>query len=257
MSSNENYIFIKDIELIGEMYFNLSQHLSYLYKDKPAPVLKKTINGSNFLFECGYLINENFISCPITIHNVIINSFEIISYTIYTKILAFDFDENKNKKEIEIEIRTNSSFSSLPKMINNINKYIQNGKDLDKLNTSIFQTSDLMHVFDCIELLKLINNLKFEFFDISVSRVGKDDSEWTEVGISNLPQSKYLTKLFKTILDKLHFKITFNVEELKLVHYCQPHDNERDKEIIKDYLKFHIKEYFNPELELFERMSIY
>jgi len=136
-----------------------------------------------------------------------------------------------------------------------MNFYIKSGKDLDMIDTSIFQSDILFKSYNYLELIQLINNLKFEFYDIYVMRVGKDDHESTEIYISNLPESNYLSELFKTILYKLDSGFKFNNERLILFE-SQPYENEKEKEIIKDYLKYNIKEYFNPDLELLDRMSI-
>ncbi len=253
--SKENYIFIDDINDPNKMRFNLRGDSKYLYRDIAAPAFKKIQNGSDFIFESGYLINDNFTNCPLKIQNVTISSFEIISHKLNSKLTAYVNNKNNEQKTKNIEIITNSKLSSLPRMIECLNFYIKSGKDLYMIDTSIFQSDILFKSYYYLELIQLINNLKFEFYDIYVMRVGKDDHESTEIYISNLPESNYLSELFKTILYKLDSGFKFNNERLILFE-SQLYENEKEKEIIKDYLKYNIKEYFNPDLELLDRMLI-
>ncbi len=256
MSLNENYIFIDDIEDSNKMKFNLRGHRTFLYRDTAAPAFKKIPNGSNFLFESGYLINDTFVNCPLKIQNVTINYFEIISHRLYSKLNAYVDNENNNRKNINIEIITSSEFNSLPCMIDCLNLYINSGKNLELLDTSVFQSELLFKHYSDSDIIQLINNLKFEFYDIHMFSVGKDDREWTEIYISNLPLSHYLSDLFKIILIKLNSNIEFDAERISIFE-CQTYDNENEEEIIKDYLKYNIKGSFNPELELLDRMSIH
>ena len=252
-----DYIFIDNINNPIKMEFNISfdKTYHYRYRDMAAPVFRKVQNGSDYLFESGYLINDNFVICPLKIQNVSINCFEIISHKLNSKLTAYVNNENNKQKIINLEVILIPETSSLPRIIDCLNLYINSGKDLEMLDISIFQSDILLKHYHETNLLQLINNLNFDFYDIYMFSVGKDDREWTEVYISNLPESNYLSELFKTILTNLNFKITFDAERIS-IYECQPYENEKDKEIIKDHLKYNLKEYFKPELELLDRMSL-
>lgn len=253
-----DYIFIDNINGPIKMKFNISRDKTYhyRYRDMAAPVFKKIKNGSDYLFESGYLINDEFVSCPLKIQNVNINCFEIISYKLHSNLIVTADNETNDHKKINIEIITNQEVDSLPRIINCLNLFVNTGKDLEMLDISIFQSDISLKHYNETDLIQLINNLKFDYYDIYMFSVGKDDREWTEVYISNLPESNYLSELFKTILKQLNLKITFDTERISIFE-CQPYENEKDKEIIKDHLKYNLKEYFKPELELLDRMSLH
>lgn len=251
-----DYLQIENKEIKGEVKFDL--YRSYPKRDNVVPVFKKIQIDKSIQFVSGYIFNEVFIQCPITIFNVTIENFELINgYLISSLSVYTDYGRNEGIKIKNFKVKTNNSYSRLSRMVNSLNIYIDKGKAIDNIDTIIFESDILDLHYDYKKLIEEINNLKFEFYEVYVCRVGKDDDQWIEVNISNFPKSYYLSELLKNILGKYKdLRIFFDIGRC-ISFGCETYEDRGHEEIIKDHLKYNIKEYFNPEFELLDRMSLH
>lgn len=249
-----DYLLIENKEIKGKVKFDL--YRPYPKRDNVVPVFKKNQIDNSIQFVCGYIFNEVFIQCPISIFNVTIVNFELINGYLISSLSVFtDYGEGEGIKIKNFKVKTNKSTSSLSSMVNSLNIYIDKGKAIDNIDTIIFESDILDLHYDYNKLISAINNLKFEFYEVYVCRVGKDDDDWIEVNISNFPKSYYLTEVLKIILEKYNgISIFYDIGRC-ISFGCETYEDRGHEEIIKDYLKYYIKEHFNPEFELIDRMS--
>jgi hypothetical protein len=271
------FIYIDNIDSLGEFSLRFWQkpfQTSCLF-----PVFKaKKLKDLSFLLESGYLTSENeFFICPLSVFFTQINLLKTFreNQREYVECDLIVFSKNFEKSRV-LEVRLNSYHIgsnvvgpySINKIINTINHFVNLENDIQQLDETLFQNYFNISKLKDESIIEYINKLEFKFFANSQSRVGKDNSFWAEIEISNLPENNYLKLLFKEIISKssvvesINFKndilfATYDSQD----HYSRSHDreeihfDEKKASEIKDSLKFNIKSNFNKLEEMNERLK--
>lgn len=200
---------------------------------------------NHYIFNPGFMsFDDIFFPCPLSNHYVQLNFIEEIiegnNMILKADIVIFSKNFKKNRT-ISIsqksprygsgrDVGTPGDFIVI---INRINKYIDLDQDIDLIDESIFQKK--FHTSLSVnKLMALINNIKFDFIHTESHQPGKDKRQRTQIKISNLPESKYLSSLFYDILIGS-----------RLISNESIHDESKHVSKLKDYLKFKISEKFD------------
>lgn len=270
-------IHITNLDSLGE--FSLLFWKNPVRRSCLLPVFKvKKLKDQSFILQSGYLTSENeFFICPLSVFFVQISLLKTYreNHTEHVEcdltVFSKDFEKCRT-----IEVKLNSHYVgtnvvgpySINDVINTINQYVNLGNDIELLDETLFQNDFNTWIIQDKSIIEYINNLEFKFFANSQSRVGKDNSFWGEIEISNLPESKYIKLLFKEIISKSSVveRIDFQNDIMLAIYdsdncYCSSHDREEIqfdelKAIeIKDSLKVNIKSNFNKLEERNERLK--
>jgi len=216
MFKDHNYIFIDNIQIIGEFYAHYAPRKNSAIMQ---PVFKiatlEKLKG--YELQAGYLDNkENFFICPLNIHFLKIKKYEIIREWVKEKfankisiILYLDIFELDYMNSIEHEIIIweyeyhHIDFMRFNSIINYLNLYIQSGRKISELDINIL---DKFHpqLNSMDEIIYAVNKLEMRVFEDSQNRTGKDNRFWTDLEIRNLPKNNYLTQLIIESLKKLN-----------------------------------------------------
>jgi len=248
------------------------------------PVFKikeNEIENEKFDFISGFLSSENeFYECPLLIFYVeihIVNNFnDEANVNLNSKLKVYSKDFNKYKI-IEVKIQkplywhynNNIEIKKMNTIINSLNNYIERNNDLEDLKENYFMMNEDLTPPTNKEILKLVNNLKFDFYSNGQHLVGKDDAYWYEVEIKNLPKNNYLAALFYKILNfKKSVCESINLSRIQLIGLNELYaeygggrgscgsdiSGERIKispdinkmEEIKDFLKINLMDLYDP-----------
>ena len=183
--------------------------------------------------------------------NVVLN----ISLTIYSQDYRDFFDI-----DLEIEGYQPLDFMKVNEIVNIICKYVSSGRnihqlDTDKLSKQRYAMNDKYIIIETVE------NLKIQFYENSISRVGKDNLFLTEAQIWNLPSDKYLSKLIENSLSKIYTKAQRVEDKLKFTlrsyhAYEAAHeislleDSQSEEREVKEKLKMEMAINYNSEDQL-------
>ena len=221
LSRANEYIQIDEFDKIGEFYANFGELKSTDRILKPSfKVLKK---ADNYNLLPGFLTSQGFSECPLPIFYIeILAISECIEHYPNLKVcieMEFNLYSKDFSQFIKSKIKTESretSFMDLNKPINIINKYIDSGNDLNRLNLS---SVDLFggRTRDKYFIRELVKKIDFSFYENSLNRMGRDDMFWNEAEVRNLPENNYLKDLFVKSLSKLCKRIDKTEYGIKLI----------------------------------------
>jgi len=158
-------------------------------------------------------------------------------------------------------------YSILDKVINITNEYIFSGRELNKLNIEQINLTNPIPK-NRLQLIRIVEDLVFDFYEDSMSRVGKDNSFWIEAEVRNLPEDRYLNNLIVENLEKQNKKIKrtdygllFTVEQYSEYSPANGRKklgvNIKSDETIKKNLMLDVVFSYNIKEHLFEQISEY
>lgn len=171
----------------------------------------------------GYLTSNGFIECPLAIFYIELFSVKVIriDYPIgMVKVeLEFSIYNKSYKNFIRVKITDEShgnNFMIMNTAINTLNRFVDSNNDIGTLNLN---SREIFHPHNIKKdhLINLVNELKMEFYENSLNRIGRDDSFWDECEIRNLPKQRYLKTIFINCLKKLCKRIEITDYGLKMV----------------------------------------
>lgn len=279
MGITQTFINVNGVDEIGNFYLDYGG-----YKDKQKTCLRPVfyvneIKKEYYEFIPGYrTIDDVFYKCPVSVCYVQIDYLEeyIKEEYMYVSFVLRIFSKNFRKNNIvRIELSkrlfgTNPlNFTILYKIVNAINIYVEDGNNIDLLDIEVFQPMNMPKLLTTEEVFEIINKLEFKFFSNCENRVGKDNSFWSEVEISNFPKSKYLRELFMKVLsENMKYHISTKKDNFILLEYdygfsyssCDGREENPTSiyvmDEIKDILKIELTKNFEPVRELVEKMQI-
>ena len=279
MAITNTFIYVNDLEILGKFHFNYGG-----YNNKQRTCLRPVfyvneLEKDYYEFVPGYkTINDIFYKCPFSVCYVQIDYLEELIKNEFKYVNAVLRIFSKNfKKNNTININISKplfgmqylDFTILHKIVNSINIYVEDGNNIDLLDIELFQTMNIPELLTIEEVFEIINELEFKFYTNCESRVGKDNSFWFEVEISNFPMSKYLQVLFKKALsENMKYHISIIKDNFILLNSdygfsyspCEGREENptsiKGMDEIKDILKIEISKTFEPIKELVEKMRM-
>lgn len=282
MQVERKYFLVNNYFKLGEFYVHHGSAVDNPRYSCLRPVIKNTIihdNKSSYI--TGFLdLVDNFYECPFSIFYCQIVSLtsnkekcENSSSNKYTLDVSMKvFDKNfRNNCDIKGQF-TGTSYSnvdvmSINKIINLINLYVDNGNDIEKIN-SVVLFSNLFKSHNEENIFKQVNLLEFSFFSNDRMRVGKDNYFWNEIEIRNLPNDPYLSILLRNSITKIKSLESCRDNETYLVvsydrsaGYC-PSEGRKPivadfemQSLIKDHLKLGMVTGYNFNDDFFQRLQ--
>jgi hypothetical protein len=191
------------------------------------PVLFETRTNDYSLYDPGYLdINGNFYGCPICVCYIQIN--KIINHNISDKNIEIDiniFSKDFSKYRNEV-IRVRSHTDNIPRIINDINIYIDKNYPLDSLDIKRVFPAPRFSAEDLV--ISAVSKLELCFYEDSYSIPAKDNIFWEEIEVRNICKGKYVSGLIAQGLEKQCYKLEiteygllmiFDQERWSLPHY--------------------------------------
>lgn len=206
------YLLINDINTLGKFYLHYASISDHPNRECLRAVLKVEKRDSyNFYLTPGYIsYDDKFFFCPLSIIYVQLNYIEAIrkgdTEYVNSEIVVFSKDFN-NQRKIQIELSSYWLGSGVVNpmyindIVNSINEFVHSGYEIQDLNELHFRNMFDVRRLTTYDLIEKINNLEFKFYSNSQNRVGKDNSFWREIEITNLPNSKYIVSLFQKIIN--------------------------------------------------------
>ncbi|WP_445736805.1 hypothetical protein [Mariniflexile sp.] len=282
MSREIWYQYLQNINKINQ--FNQCHYESeFIWTKSSTPVIKTEeidFYNSKLNYTPGYLTAEKiFYPCPISVMYVLIKSLSFHSSNT-SEFTIVVYSKNFEEKKV-LTINNNHSYdvlSDIIHIVNILNLYIDHENELKDLDENILQKKNSIDYLTEDNIIALIEKLNFNFFIDGQRRIGKDDTEWNELEIGNLPKSFYIRNLFFKILEKkhvgtftiasekvtlksslIHIEYDYNHTPYTIVGYNGRKKIEPDTSVtnhIKDILKFNICQLFDEKIEICERIKI-
>lgn len=269
--NSERYLLINDADKLGKFQIHHGGERDNLKNSSLRPVFKVDERKAHteYYFTSGYLDEDGKIyDCPLSIFYVQIS--KIHSFmddeqyrNIKSDVIVFSKDF-QNRKKLNIHLKSYYlgrgvySETSVNGIVNLLNNYIDRNNELSSLNDQSFEFGNKRSgSLTQKEIVKIIDNLKFDFFSNDESRVGKDTNMWQEIELRNLSKNKFLNSKFKKILSEStiinwlseesdHILIRYNGDSgfVKANGREVSSDPRKEKEI-KDYLKMNINLHYD------------
>ncbi len=275
---DKKYIYIDNMTEFGKFNAHHSDKHEVLSILRPVYKINKSENDQDtFVLIPGYIDTDNrFFECPFDIFYVQLD--KIIQFqkyknpTMYCKIDAYlkifskDFSKFRIEKlSYESKGRSILDFMNFNRIINIINEFINRGKDIDDLAIDKVSTGSPYEQGKSI-VLGIVNSLKFEFFESSRNRVGKDNFFWESATVTDLPTDNYLKKLIIDNLFKQCSKISYSENiigmQFQINEAFAPSfetrrlENQEGRDTsIKDLLKLDLAIAYNSRDHLFEKLT--
>jgi hypothetical protein len=219
--------------------------------------------------------DKKFYPCPLLVWYIQINELQLSvedKYQYKASIVVFSKDFAQHK-QLDIKVYSNSGAGILGKLnyyINALNRYVEYDNDVNLLDSSIFKERINFTNLDERALFEIVNQLSFRYYENCLVRVGKDNLFWSEIEITNLPQSNYLRKCFLDILTngqiinsaKYDLEKGFILIEYGREYAYSPSQNRKEVEVdkrkeleIKDFIKYKLQNVFDPVIEMNEHFT--
>jgi len=274
------YIYIDNIKKLGNFSVRTNRKIDEKSILRPVYLIRKDQNNTDvFNLHPGYIdIEDTFFHCPLEIFFIqlinITQEEKKVNFRSYCRVEAslkvFSKDFSYHRVfNIHFE-KENSSllrYSILDKVINITNEYIFSGRELNKLNIEQINLTNPIPK-NRLQLIRIVEDLVFDFYEDSMSRVGKDNSFWIEAEVRNLPEDRYLNNLIVENLEKQNKKIKrtdygllFTVEQYSEYSPANGRKklgvNIKSDETIKKNLMLDVVFSYNIKEHLFEQISEY
>jgi hypothetical protein len=195
--TESDYLSLIDYRVLGGLGMN-NGRLREL--DPLSPVFKiAKVNEISYSLTSGYLTYENqFFPSPLRIYHCLLQNINCslkkdiqtireIQYEEYsTEIVLF----NKNESDSARIPLIFKHFYTLASYINILNRAIEFGMRIKNLD--IDKVDELPNLFEVSIIPKIVERLAFSFYENHAHRPGKDDWDWLEIEVRNLPSNSYL-----------------------------------------------------------------
>ncbi|MBT0609203.1 hypothetical protein [Aequorivita echinoideorum] len=277
MFRGKKFIYIDNPSELGKFYVHHAER--DLNESILTPVFKpESIEKNQTDLIPGYIDRElNFYSCPIITNYIKIKKYEFIEIyvkeeyrnvrtatlflEVYDKTLENYISETITLAE-KLQI-CSIDFLNFNHIINFLNKYVDSGRDINKIDFKLFSKS-YPKLVDKQIILQNVKSLDLKVFEDSKNRVGKDNRFWTEMEVRNLPENEYLKDLFIKCLSKQGRKLIADfgvVIELYSDYIWSPthprkHLENYSTESIKETLIMDLAIEFNSEEYVLSSMEI-